>query len=141
MKKAVMAGIIGGFLAGVSNFVLAYIGLNMEGSILSYRLFLFVIPDSSLTIAFIEITLGIMWGVIFGAFYAFFYDYIPGIGVKKGFIFSLILWTAGSLRPATLSGSHGYGTPFVFWALAWALVGFFSTCILYGLTLGYLYKK
>jgi len=138
MKKAIVAGIIAGLITGVVTTILSNLGIDTELPILSYRLEFSMIPTTPLTIAVIEITLGVIWGIIFGVLYAIFYDYIPSKGVKKGFIFGLIFWTAGSIRPAALAAAHAL---YFHWALAWTFFGFLSICIIYGLVLGLLYRK
>ena len=139
MKRALIAGLIAGVIAGAVAFTLCYVGIKMEVPILSYRYALHRI--SPLTFGLRDIALGIIWGVIFSTIYSYFYDYIPGTGVRKGFIFSLILWAAGSVRPAALSGAHAWTYAVWLWAAALTFVGFLSTCTAYGLVLGALYKK
>lgn len=39
-----------------------------------------------------EIAIGIIWGAIFGVIYPLFYDKIPGKGILKGLVYSLIIF-------------------------------------------------
>jgi len=129
MKNAIVVGIMAGFVCGLVFYVLVNMGLNMEIPLLN--------PRGDLpTYAPLEFTHGIIWGIIFSSIYAFFYDYIPGKGIKKGLIYGFMLWTIAILRIGALGASHGGAE----WALSYTFVNIFTIFIPYSLILGYLYK-
>ena len=66
-----------------------------------------------------------------------FYDFIPGIGIKKGFVYGLILWVTTIVHMAILSTLYG---PYE-WPFQDIIAGFISLCIVYGPLIGILYKK
>ena len=70
-------------------------------------------------------------------FYAVVYDYIPGIGIKKGLVYGLIIWAIVILRMCILLAIHLFPQE----AIALTIAGFFSLGITYGLLIGILYKK
>ena len=76
------------------------------------------------------------FGVLFGALFAMFYDRIPSKDIKKGLVFSMIIFLITTFQAAI------YGIVYTGYPIAIALFyqGFLAF-IAYGLVLGYLYKK
>lgn len=133
MKNSIVAGLIAGIISSVVVIILDFSGLWELLSVLRYA----PTPVSKQTVLLVDTTWWIAWGIIWGAFYALLYDYVPGEGVKKGLIYGLVIWTIVFSRNAVVLASYGLRL----WAFLWALTGFFSIGITYGLVLGYLYKK
>ena len=133
MKNAILAGIVGGVVYGIVSSALVDIGRSMKIPFLMGTFYGFVSTPT-------QLVHGIVYGIILGASYAYFYDYIPSKGVRKGLIFGLIIWTTANIRVASLFAAHNY----IMWltrATAYIFVGFLSVCIPYGLVLGVLYRK
>jgi hypothetical protein len=132
MKNAILAGAIAGFISGILAGVITYAGLSMGmGGI--------KVPLINAFVATVLLTL--IFGTIFGLLYKELYRSIPGKGVKKGFLFGLIIWfikdiTAGAFL-AFVSSMNIY---YLIGATNLIVVGSYQW-MLYGLTLGYLYKK
>ncbi len=78
-----------------------------------------------------------LWGILWTLLYAFFYEYIPGKGVKRGLFYGLIIWIIAPTSNWIISAACGY----YLWAIQTAIVTFFSIGIVYGLILGYSYKE
>jgi hypothetical protein len=131
MKRALIVGFFAGFIAGIVKAGL-FIGVL-------WQLFSFI-PYQALGVQG-AITLYVLhtaiWGIIFGALYEFFYDYIPGKAVRKGLVYGLILWVTTIVYQAIISFMYGYYQ----WAFQDMIAGFISICITYGIMIGYLYKK
>jgi len=124
-----VAGVIAGVVGGVINVVFGMIGIMIG--------FIQYIPDVSV-IALIsrEIILNAIWGAILGALYEFFYSAIPGNGIKKGLIFSLLIFFLGGVRIASLLQIyHMFEIGAI---IIW--LGFFNS-VTQGVVLGALYKK
>lgn len=132
MKHAIIVGFFAGFMAGIVQAFLDFSGI--------YELFSVIpagFPLSMQNILLSRIILYSLWGIIWCALYSFFYDHIPGKGLKKGLIFSLLVWIAVTFHPAIVIVQYGFDEYFI----PWVLTGFFSVCITYGLLIGYLCKK
>jgi hypothetical protein len=131
MKRALIVGLFAGFVSGLVKALLfigvlwelfsfiGYPALDVMGSVILYVLHT------------------ALWGIIFGALYAFFYDYIPRKGVEKGLFYGLILWVTTRVYEAIISFMYGYYE----WAFQDLIAGFISTCLVYGSLIGFLYKK
>ena len=132
LKNSVVAGFIAGIISGIVASILHLSGLWELLSVLPYD----PTPVSPQTTVLIEITWWILWGLIWGAFYSLFYDYIPSKGIKKGLFYGLILWIMVFSRNSFVYASYGYYLS----AFLFALMGFVSVSIAYGITIGYLYK-
>jgi hypothetical protein len=78
----------------------------------------------------------IIFGIVFGVLFVMFYEKVPGNGVLKGIIFSLIIFLNTSLRVGITYFAYGLITLFYLWAI-WGFLYF----PIYGLVLGYLYRK
>ena len=136
MKSGIFAGAIAGVVMGIVSIIISHIliGLRLIDPIGGLEIW-----DLSMQIllALAEISLGLIWGSIFGAIYAYTHDIIPSKGVIKGLYFGLIIWlikdvAAGSYTALILTQIQT--------ALLLIIYGFIMW-IVYGLLLGYLYKK
>lgn len=132
MKRAIIAGVIAGFLAGIVTIILNVSGLFDLFSVTAHNP-----PVSFQIMAKLEIITGIVWGIIWSIFYVILYDHIPAKGIKKGIAYGFIIWIIVIVRFALIDAA--YGGPM--WATPWAIAGFFSTCIVYVSQIGILYKK
>jgi len=132
MMKILIAGTIAGLFSGVLALFLtlinnAVIGLPHIYSTAS------IIPIQNIAIN--EILLGVIWGIIFSIFYSILYDSIPGQGVSKGLVYSMIVLLFSHIRWVPYNVYYGFAPS----GLTSAYIGFlmFAT---YGLLLGHLYK-
>ena len=136
MKSSILAGAIAGSIMGIVNFVLGYmlsiIGVTepLGGS--------WEIAQSLLMLIVLALfSLSVIWGIFFGVIYGRFFDNIPGKGIMKGLVYGILVWIAKDVA----AGSY---VALIFMATSISinliLVGFFMW-IVYGLVLGYLYKK
>lgn len=136
MKNALLAGAIAGSIMGIVNFalgyMLSYIGVTepLGGS--------WEIAQSLLMLIVLALfSLSVIWGTFFGVIYGRFFDNIPGKGVMKGLVYGLLVWIAKDVA----AGSY---VTLIFMATTISinliLVGLFMW-IVYGLVIGYLYKK
>jgi uncharacterized membrane protein YagU involved in acid resistance len=132
LKKVIIAGLIAGFVSGIVNFIFDISGFYELFSVLPH-----VFPMTVESLAIHNMIQSIMWGIIFCAFYAVVYDHIPGIGIKKGLVYGLIIWAIVVLRMNILNAIHLY----IQFAITNTIAAFFSLGITYGLVLGYLYRK
>ena len=132
MKNAVLAGATAGLTGGVLAGAITYFGLSMGlGGI--------KVP---LINAFVSIfLLSIFFGTIFGLLYQALYSSIPSEGVKKGLLFGLIIWLIKDITAgAYLTFVSSMNVYYLAAATNLIVVGSYQW-MLYGLTLGYLYKK
>jgi len=132
LKNFIIAGLIAGFASGIVMFI-----FHISGLWELFSIYPFFEPVNMQTLALSNIIQGSIWGVVFGVFYALFYDYVPGIGVKKGLIYSLIVWIIIFVRSTFIKIIHVYYHT----AILELFASFFAICIVYGLLIGYLYKK
>ncbi|WP_455277973.1 hypothetical protein [[Eubacterium] cellulosolvens] len=137
MKSGIFAGAIAGVIMGIGSTILAYIlGILLQfiepiGGLEIWD------PSMQILLALAEISLGLIWGSIFGAIYSYTHNIIPGKGIIKGLYFGLIILlikdiAAGSYVALMLMQIQT--------AINLIIYGFFMW-IIYGLILGYLYKK
>jgi len=134
MKRIIISGLIAGVASAIVLIIFQISGLF---ELFSTTPILGVENVNVQTIAQIEITLGIIWGIIWSVLYAFIYDYIPAIGFKKGLVYGLIIWIISGFRLAVIIIPYGG----YLWTTPFAISTFFSIAIVYGLLIGYLYKK
>jgi len=137
MKSGIFAGAIAGVIMGICTVIIGftsvfYIGIMQP----TYDIETWT-PTLTIWLALAQISLGLIWGSIFGAIYTFVYDIIPRKGVIKGLYFGLLIWlikdiAAGSYTALMLME--------VKTAINLIYYGFFMWTI-YGLILGYIYKK
>ena len=132
MKNFIIAGLIAGIVSGIVMTIFHISGLWELFSILP-----FIWPVEKQIYALSNITHFTIWGIIYGAFYAFFYDKIPGKGIKKGLFYGLIIWIIAPLHNAGVMAMYAYYLD----AIPYTFATFFSIGIVYGIVLGYLYKK
>ena len=119
-----------GFISGTADFIFSVISI--------FGIFFPIVLTVDIQMAAIyTIITASLWGILWVLLYAFFYDYIPGKGVKRGLFFGLIIWIIVILRQAVVTASYGYHL----WAGLWAFTNFVSIGIVYGLLIGFLYKK
>lgn len=137
MKNAILAGAIAGAVAYIavvaSAYVFGSIGVfePLGGTMEIWT------PSMWILLAVAHLSLDIIWGMIAGAAYSFLYGSIPSKDVVKGLYFGLSIWVikdvaAGSYLALTMAEVNS--------AIILIIGGFFMW-IVYGLVLGYLYKK
>jgi len=131
MKNAIMAGVIAGFASGILMFI-----LGISGLFEIFSEFPAQFPVSVQTLAIAYTIWFVISGIIWGAFYAFFYDYIPSKGVRKSLIYGIIIWIITPIHAAGAASMYGM----YMWAIPFAIATFFSTGIVYGIVLGHLYR-
>jgi len=129
LKNAILAGAIAGLVSGIITAMIVIIGysLGLWG--------MMSIPSIELVTNMLVLT--IFFGVIFGAIYAKFYDSIPGKSAIKGLIFGLMIWLIKDIA----AGAYVAFTMREFAVGINLIVGGSYMWIIYGLVLGYLYKK
>ncbi|WP_455278410.1 hypothetical protein [[Eubacterium] cellulosolvens] len=135
MKKGIVTGVIVGFISGIVMTIFDISDL--------FKLFSVTFAGLPLTLSVQDIFVfntiyfvisGILWGVL----YAFFYDSIPGKGVRKGIVFGLIIWIIAPIHNAGVA-MYLYG--WYMFAIPYVIATFFSITITFGLLIGILYKK
>jgi uncharacterized RDD family membrane protein YckC len=129
MKNVILAGTIAGLISGIINAIIGYMYYSM-------RLIEFT-PGSLIELSVSMAVLTVIFGVIFSLIYARFYSLIPSEGVKKGIYFGLMIWlikdiAAGSYV-AFVARNIGIGIDLI--------IGGLYMWVMYGLVIGYLYKK
>ena len=136
-QKALIAGAIAGAV-GTLGFIAAAYVLGISGVVEppfgSREAW---IPSMYMWVGLAHLSLDVIWGAIFGLFFASLYGWIPGKGVVKGLYYGLFIWlirnvAAGSSFALTML-KHNEAIIFIF-------CGFFLW-IVYGPVIGYLYKK
>jgi hypothetical protein len=132
MKNVILAGGVAGLIAGILAGAINYFGLLFGLGGIKIPLINAVVATVLLTIFF---------GAIFGLLYRALYESIPGEGVKKGFLFGLIIWlikdiTAGAFLLFVSSMNIYYASA----ATNLVVVGSYQW-MMYGLSLGFLYRK
>jgi hypothetical protein len=133
MKSGVVAGLIAGIVGGIVAVTATYFTLPPEVQAtvgLNAGTMKWLISQGGLNV---------IWGAIFGMIFAKVYNLVPGKGVSKGLIFSLLVWVLIGIYPVTFY-LLVYDPPLTTMATGWAMVGFIIR-IFYGLVLGALYKK
>ncbi|WP_455276876.1 hypothetical protein [[Eubacterium] cellulosolvens] len=142
MKSGLSAGTIAGLIAGLFSAILVVIGrliglYGVFGQPTINALFIF-------SIGWIIIT--IIFGIVFGFIYEKFYYSIPGEGIKKGLCFGLMIYFIKDITAGTYSIYSGikgalYGlSEWVALGINLIVIGVYMWPI-YGIVLGYLYKK
>ncbi|MCW4033402.1 MAG: hypothetical protein NWF08_08465 [Candidatus Bathyarchaeota archaeon] len=129
MKSGTSAGAIAGIAGGITSLIVGFVGFSMG---------LWGAAPSMTNWIIVQIALNLIWGTIFGAIYAKVYNVVPGKGVMKGLIYSLIIWLVFvGLYPISFFVLSLQMIPL---AVMWGIVGFFVRLV-YGPVLGALYKK
>ena len=121
---------------GIVNFVLgymlSYIGITepLGGS--------WEIAQSLLMLIVLALfSLSVIWGIFFGVIYGRFFDNIPSKGVMKGLVYGILVWIAKDVAAGSYAAMIFMA---MYISINLSIVGFFMW-IVYGLVLGYLYKK
>jgi hypothetical protein len=128
MKSGPAAGAIGGLLGAIAGYILYPVG-SMIG--------LFPPSQADLMMVLIKMLVTtIIFGIIFGFIYVKLFDCFPGKGIMKGLYFGLMIWLIKDITAGTYVYNMGF--PIITAILVW--VGFFMW-VVYGLVIGYLYKK
>ncbi|MCW4033109.1 MAG: hypothetical protein NWF08_06920 [Candidatus Bathyarchaeota archaeon] len=124
------AGILGGVASFIANFASHDLAEYLvPGHVIDFSLFLSQFGT--------QIMQHLMWGVFLGLIYSKVYNLVPGKGIIKGLIYGLIGAYLINEVPTALF-FIGYGNLLVAYMII-AIGGL--QAIVYGLALGYLYKK
>jgi len=134
MKRLLIVGFIAGLVMAIANFIFDISGIYESVSLLPQ-----VLPMNMQFLAAHNIIFSIMWGIIWIGLYAFFYDYVPNKGVKKGIIYGLIIWII--YVPRLILITSAYGETAVTWSIIFSFRDFISICLIYGPLIGYFYRK
>ena len=132
------AGFLGGMAASFAVIIAFIIGIFKMPGAPTALTFEFWISQAGT-----HIFINVAWGIVFGAIYARIYNSVPGMGVSKGIIYGLTVFLIDGFQIATyymgwgLSSSAEFA---IFTASFIFFVGFFAW-IVFGLVLGYLYRK
>ena len=128
MKNPIIAGAIAGIVMGIgamfSQYPASWLGLYEPNPLPPLFVFLGILGFD------------VIWGIILAIIFSILYNSIPSKGILKGFVYGLIIFIISNLRGANLLWSFGFHE----WAMVFAWSGLFAPT-LYGITLGYLYKK
>ena len=141
-KHEIMSGVIPGVFTGLIFGIAVTIKFILSAYFGTIFGFMETYPDYLKDVGFIISQLGAHTVInmflmgIFGAFYAMFYDRIPGKGIIKGSIFGLIIWAIIDLLGALYWLVYGY----LGWALFAGLVSL-DIYVFFGLVLEGLYKR
>jgi hypothetical protein len=128
MKSGPAAGFIGGLASVIAASIFYPVG-TMIG----------LLPPSQadpMTFSIKMLVTTIIFGVIFGFIYVKLFDCFPGKGVMKGLYFGLMIWLIKDITAGTYVYIMEF--PTIPTILVW--MGFFMW-VVYGLVIGYLYKK
>ena len=135
-QKGMIAGAIAGVIMGITVTPLYFISVLIGISEILVSETVWDLSMYTLTVV-AHISLGLIWGIIFGLLYSKYYECTPGKGIMKGLYFGLIIWMVKDLA----AGSY---TAFILQEATTAkfliYYGFFMW-IIYGVVLGFLYKK
>ena len=134
MKSGVSAGAVAGIVGGIVAFIASY-------SMLPAAVQATVGLNTGTVQWFIaQVGLNIIWGALFGWIFSKVYDLIPGSGMTKGLVFSMMVWAFFiGLYPVSFF-LLVYAPPLTHMAIGWGVVGFLAR-LFYGPVLGALYKK
>jgi MFS family permease len=137
MKNGILAGAIAGVIMGICTVIIGFISVFYIGfKEPTYDVEAWT-PTLTIWLTLAQIALGIIWGSIFGAIYTFVYDLIPKKGIIKGLIYGLLLWLIKDIAAGSYTALMIMNT-----SVAADLIYYgFSMWIIYGIILGYLYKK
>jgi hypothetical protein len=135
-RGGMTAGAVAGLIGGIAVFALQFMNTIVMG--IRYSWFESVQPIASIAnLAAIEIVLMVVWGTIFSALFVLFFIRIPGKGIVKGLYFGFILCLLCVIR------TFSWGIPYAYSydAVIMSIITYSLMFIMYGLVLGYLYKK
>jgi hypothetical protein len=137
MKNAILAGAIAGAVADIavitSFYVLANTGV-IQPPVGTMEIWT---PSMFMLLGVAHLSLDIFWGMIGGAAYSYLYSLIPGKAAVKGLIFGFSIWVIKDVA----AGSYLALTMMQVNSAILLIIGGFVMWIVYGLVLGYLYKK
>lgn len=128
--RIIVTGLVAGFISGIADFIFSIISI--------FGIFFPIVLTVDIQmLAIYTIITASLWGIVWVLLYAFFYDYLPGKGVRRGLFFGLIIWIIAPTSNWIISAACGY----YLLAIQTVIVTFFSIGIVYGLILGYIYKE
>jgi len=133
VKRGSFYGSIAGVVGGIAATISWIIGISSK----LWEPISGTLSVTSLTTRLInEIVITVAFGAIFGVIYSMYYNSTPGKGIIKGLSLGLIIYLISGVRFGVINLAYNWidMTMIMFW------IGFF-TWIVYGLVLGYLYKK
>jgi hypothetical protein len=137
MKNGILAGAIAGVIMGICTVIIGFISVYYLGiKQPTYDVEAWT-PTLTIWLTLAQISLGIIWGSIFGAIYTFVCDLIPNKGIIKGLYYGLLLWLIKDIAAGSYTALMIMNVTV---AIDLIYYGFFMWTI-YGLILGYLYKK
>jgi hypothetical protein len=136
MKNGILAGAIAGVVMGICTVIVGFTSVSYIG-IMQPTYDVTWTPTLMMWLTLAQISLGIIWGGIFGAIYTFVYNIIPRKGVIKGLFFGLLIWLVKDIAAGSYTALMIMNVKI---AIELIYYGFFMW-IIYGLILGYLYKK
>ena len=144
MMSGLLPGAIAGFCGGISSGFVSVIGTLSGYMGVVYEPGGEIIPTISFWAAQFgtHVLINMIWGTIFGAFFALVYNLVPGEKVRKGLYYGLIMYLITSFQLSIWV--MVWFTYRSYWSLVISeIIGlaFASNMIIYGLVLGYLYKK
>jgi hypothetical protein len=131
LKRVIVAGLVAGIVSGIIAIICHILVLNL-GLTPPWR----ASAESPISrIVESYIILNVIWGLIFGIIYSKIDGAIPARGLRKGFCYGLIIFLFTAVRDATFWYPYG----FVYEAISWLFIAFFSS-IVYGTLLEAIYK-
>ncbi len=136
MKTGYAAGAVAGLVAAILSPIIGFIFIR-TGIIEPIGGLEIWDPTMMMLWPFVLFGLIIIWGTILGVIYSKVYDIIPGKNLKKGLIYSLIIFLISNIRVTS------FQIPFaqaITWLWTFNIVGFLGL-VIYGLIIGYLYRK
>lgn len=128
----IMNNLVAGAIAGIISGIVAFIVMALAAMMGAFGP---IEPAPITTMLGIHLGVNLIWGIIYGAIFALLYGCIPGKGIKKGFIYGLLLFVICNLRVVTFSLPYGMMLNVVGYSLGIFILP------LYGIILGALYKK
>ena len=125
--KSWKIGAVSGLIAGIGAGLIVHIS----------SLFLPMIGRTETSFSYFnEITINLIWGIIFGIIYSRTYNMIPGKGIVKGIFYGLLVFFFTAFREAIWMVAYLW----FYEAISVMFVYFFGS-IAYGLVLGILYEE
>lgn len=143
MKNGIIPGAIAGIAGGMAASIFAVLGPAFG---------LWGFPEGPIKLSFdlwwgqagSHILINMVWGAIFGAFFATAYNLVPGKKAIKGLYFGLIMYAITTFLIGT------YAVPWTLYHNEWSMVPIYAgglwivgsaQAIVFGLVLGLLYRK
>jgi hypothetical protein len=139
MKNIVFASAIAGLISGLLSAIIVVIGRLI-------KLFGVLAPmENTIIFSIGWIVLTVIFCIFFGLLYKGIYDLIPGKGIMKGLFFGLLIWFIKDIAAGAyliFTGTVVAGGLFEWITAGVNLIVMGSYMwVIYGLVLGYLYKK